>query len=338
LESGVGRWDEQYLSPYLFDEYLRLLDFDTAITPTGSLHDTLVAILQDPPAIDAASLAEHRRRYLLTGGFPELLLKDEPDAAHADLLLESQRTLGKDAVQRAVYQDIPQVYGIDNPMVLERLLYLLAGQLTGILSPKSICSELDGLSQPTFDKYLGYLEHSFIVFTLQNYAATEAGKQKRGRKLYFIDGAVRNAALQRGLGPLTDTAEMGLLIENLVAAHLHALGQQAQVRVHYWRRGGDEVDFIYDHPTAPLAFEVGMSASHSRKGLQALKQAFPKFNHRCFVVSPDANLKSPESAFDGIGTLPIDLLLVAISSQAAQNLQHQLGVTELDGKPNLFAQ
>ncbi|MGQ0848269.1 MAG: hypothetical protein ACT4OP_04005 [Actinomycetota bacterium] len=50
-------------------------------------------------------------------------------------VLESQRVLRSDAIERAIYKDIPQSYNIDNPMFLDRLLYMLAGQMTGILSP-----------------------------------------------------------------------------------------------------------------------------------------------------------------------------------------------------------
>jgi hypothetical protein len=50
------------------------------------------------------------------------------------------------------------------------------------------------------------------------YSGGEAQRQRRGRKLYFVNGAVRNAALHRGLAPLSDRGEMGLLLENLAAS------------------------------------------------------------------------------------------------------------------------
>lgn len=70
--------------------------------------------------------------------------------------------LRNDAVERAVYQDIPQSFGVGNPMMLERLLYVLAAQITGVLSPSHICSEL-GLSLPTLDRYLSCLERALLV-------------------------------------------------------------------------------------------------------------------------------------------------------------------------------
>ncbi len=325
LESGVGRWEEQYLAPYLFTEYLDLVGHPVAVPVQSSLSETIDACIS--ANVNVGELAESRRRFLLTGGFPELLL-DAKDRRgdEQSILLQSQRILRNDAVERAIYKDIPQVFDVQSPKLLERLLYTLAGQFTGILSPKTICQGLDNLSQPTFDRYLSYLERAFLVFALENYSGSEASKQKRGRKLYFIDGAVRNAALQRGLGPLNDLSEMGLLIENLVAGHLHALSQQTQVRIYHWRQGNEEVDLIYDHPERPLAFEIGSSASHHRRGLRAFQERFPRFRGRVFLVAADLAPSSPSEKNRHVGTLPLDLLLLALGGQAEKEFMGRLAV------------
>jgi uncharacterized protein len=324
LESGVGRWEEQYLAPYCFKEYLALRAVTAPDWPVGlSLAETLdnwFAAGQPNP-----DLADHRRRFILTGGFPELLLSSQmAETDEKTVLLQSQRTLRSGAVERAVYKDIPQTFDLDSPLLLERLLYTLAGQFTGILSPTTICQTL-GFTQPTFDRYLSYLERAFLVFTLLNYSGSEGNKQKRGRKLYFVDGAVRNAALQRGVGPLSDPAEMGLLFENLVASHLHSLGRQEQVRLYYWREKDDEIDLVYDHPDRPLAFEIASSAGHGRSGIRAFTERFPKFRNRCYLIAPGAAPKQLGQATDGIGLLPLDVLLVAISGQTERALGIRLG-------------
>lgn len=340
-ESGVGRWDEYNLAPYSFDEFLNLLGRGVDLPSGSTLGDSLRACIDDPPTLP--DIANLRRRFMLTGGFPELLIRTRgaDDLAEADagsLLIESQKTLGADAVERAIYKDIPQVFGIDNPMVLERLLYVLGGQITGILSPTSICQEMDGLSQPTFDRYVSYLERSFLIFTLQNFAPTEAGKQKRGRKLYFVDGAVRNAALQRGVAPLNDTAEMGLLLENLVASHLHALARQTAVRLHYWRSSRkEEVDLVYDHPTQPIAVEIGSTIHHSREGAKAFLGRFGRrFRGNIYIAAPDAPLQAPEQNSDGVGSLPLDLLLLLAGRTAADDFQQRFPADAPPATPDLF--
>ena len=198
VEAASGRWEEQYLAPYLFSEYLELIEEDIGIIARRRkvflIFFLRLTLRQNNEQITSRSVVAG---FLLIGGFPELLLTEHSGRRtrrSISLLLQSQRTLRNDAVERAVYKDIPQVFGVDDPMLLERLLYTLAGQLAGLLSPNTICSQLDGLSQPTFDRYLSYLEKAFLVFTLPNYSGNESSVQKRGRKLYFVDGAIRNAA------------------------------------------------------------------------------------------------------------------------------------------------
>jgi predicted AAA+ superfamily ATPase len=323
-ESGVGRWEEQYLAPYLFGEYLELFDQPDETASGANLSATIDAIAEKQPSI--AGLAEMRRRFLLTGGFPELLMAaKKSNEDEASLLLDSQRTLRSDAVERAIYKDIPQAFGVENPMLMERLLYTLAGQMGGILSPATICRSLANMSEPTFDRYLAYLERAFLVFTLPNFSGTEAARQRRGKKLYFVDGAVRNAALQRGLAPLNNAVEMGMLIENLAASHLHALGQYSQTRLYHWRHQNDEVDLIYDHPEFPLAFEIGSSGGHSRRSIHRFIEQHPRFSGRCYLVAPELVTRKAVDSIDGIGTIALDSFLLAVSAHAAAQMRFQLG-------------
>ena len=318
LESGVGRWQEQYLSPCLFTEFLDLVGVEADLTIEDTLADSLQGLTTAPALMPR--LSARRRDFLLIGGFPELLLGAAVNDDDQSQLLRSQQVLRGDAVERAIYKDIPQSFDLDSPMVLERLLYVLAGQIGGLLSARGICAELGGLSQPTFDRYLSYLKHAFLIFTLANYSGREMTVQKRGRKLYFVDGAIRNAALQRGVAPLTNPTEMGLLLENLVASTLHALASHAGLRLFHWRDGKHEVDLILDHPDAPLAFEIGSSSDHPRRGLQALMDRHPRFRDRTYVVAPDAPVVRPPAHQSGVGTLPLDLFLVVAGRQAERHL------------------
>lgn len=314
LESGVGRWSEQHLTPYLFTEFLSLIENDRPTAIGGTLADSLSELRQGQRAEQA--LAGWRRQFMLVGGFPELLTsaRNRPAPDESSQLLESQQVLRADAVERAIYKDIPQSFGVDSPMMLERLLYVLAAQITGLLSPSNICGEL-GLSQPTFDRYLSYLEQAFLVFTLPNYSGREATVQRRGRKLYFVDGAIRNAALQRGLAPLDNPTELGALTENLVAATVRSLALHTGVRLYHWRDGKHEVDLILDHPEKPLAFEIGLSPDHPRTGIKALQDKHPRFRGRCYVISPQASVTQPNAAASEIGTLPLDVFLQVTGKQ-----------------------
>ena len=323
IESGVGRWEEQYLQPYLFPEFLALIESAVSLPVGATLAETIRASAQ--VYAELQPLGQARRRFLLTGGFPEVLLSlKDPGVDEATTLLKSQQILRSDAVERAVYKDIPQAFGVERPLLLERFLYTLAGQVTGVLSPTTIAQTLTGMSEATVDRYLSYLERAFLVFTLPNYSGIESNRQRRGRKLYFVDGAVRNAALQRGIAPLSDAAEMGLLTENLVAGHLHALAQQSQVRLYHWRDRNDEVDLIYDHPDQPLAFEIGSSVRHATSSLRRFVERYPRFRGRSFLVAPDAPCIPASEPNGGVGILPLDLLLLAVGVQTERELEQRL--------------
>lgn len=320
VESGIGRWDEHVLSPWTFDEYLELRGSPAPFDAEPTLFSSIARAAGRPD--DFRGLGEARRRFLLVGGFPELLAL-APAADEPSEVLRSQRVLRADAVERAIYKDIPQAFGIGEPQKLERLLYVLAGQAGGILSPKKLGTSLE-LAQPTIDKYVSYLEQSYLVFTLANFSAREESIQRRGRKLYFNDGAVRNAAIMRGLAPLSDPAEMGMLFENAVGAHLHALAQLSAGRLYYFRRERFEVDFVLDDPREPIAFEIASSARHGVEGLRALQREFPRFRGRCFLVAPQFEPKLPSAATDDIGSLPLDLVLRVIGMQCAAAMRARL--------------
>lgn len=320
VESGVGRWEEHYLPPWTFDEYRRWSGDDSVIDVRENLDATLRANF----GATFPDQREERRRYLLLGGFPEILLA-ERRGDDVSALLDSQRILRNDAVQNAIFRDIPQAYGVDEPFKLERLLYLLAGQLGGIVSPQKFATEL-GLSAPTVERYVSYLERAYLLFLLPNFASSEESVQRRGRKAFFCDGAVRNAALHRGLSPLRDPREMAVLVENSVAAHLQALMQLGAGRLHYWRDGrGHEVDFVFQEAGEPIAFEVTTSSSHSRAGLDALVERHPRLRGRCWIVSPELPLMAPSSLSDGVGTLPLDHFLRVVGAQIDAVLRRRLG-------------
>lgn len=315
-ESGVGRWEEHYMTPWLFSEYLNLKGMPHSNLTDSIPWDSLRNAAMRPPTPQEVSDA--RRRYLLLGGFPELLDLEEADEETE--VLRSQRVLRSDAVERAVYKDIPQAFGVQEPMKLERLLYILAGQVGGIFSPASLRSDL-GLTAPTLDKYVNYLEQSFLLMLIPNYSPAEESIQRRGRKVYFVDGAVRNAALLRGLAPAKDSSEMGVLYENAAAAHLDACARQIGGRLFYWRDGRTEVDFILQWGQEVAAFEVASSARHSTKGLVALAKKHAAFEGRCFLISPNEVSRMPDEARPG--HLPIDSFLEATSQIAEIGLRRK---------------
>ena len=253
-------------------------------------------------------------------------LEKELEMVTEMMFYKSQQTLRSDAIEKAIYKDLTQTYRIDNPLGLERFFYTLAGQITGLLSLKDISKNI-AITVQTLERYLSYLIESYLIFTLPNYAKTEGSVQRRGRKVYFVDGAVRNAALQKDKDKIfNNPAELGNLQENMLAAHLRSLGAQTSARLYYWRWKKCEIDFIYDEPNFPLALELGSSSKHTRRSLEKFLKEQPQFYGSCYYVAPGINFMSAKTSKIGIGQLPLDLLLVAIGIQQEQSLKARLGV------------
>lgn len=53
-------------------------------------------------------------------------------------------------------------------------------------------------------------------------------------------------------------------------------------------------------------------------------QRFPKFRDRAYLVAPNAPPLAPHRSLDGIGTIPLDLLLVAAGVQFEKELADRL--------------
>lgn len=358
LESGIGRWDEQCLLPCSFSESLELCPPGAATPAPGPatsdrLGETLDAL---PPAAYASrGLDEARDVLMLIGGWPDLLLQtraeldaaaagspaggpESPSAssamapeprsrgdAFADNVRRAQDRLRSDVVDRVIFRDIQESVVVDDPARLRDLLHILADQVTGILSPEKISRNL-GVSQPTIRRYSELLENSYLTFTLLNYSKNEPSMQRRGRKVYFWDTAVRNAVLSRATNPLSRPGEYGQLLENLAASTLRALGETTSTRVSYWRRGAHEVDLVLDDLHEPLAFEIASSSRHPRTGLRALAESHREFAGRCYLVAPDAELIHPEHSPDGVGSIPFNAFLLGVGAQIQRAAENHVGL------------
>jgi hypothetical protein len=74
-----------------------------------------------------------------------------------------------------------------------------------------------------------------------------------------------------------------------------------------------------------MAFEIASSARHSRVGLRRFIEEHPRFKGKSYVVAPEIGMTAAETSPDGIGTLPLDHYLIAVSAQSAWELRRRLG-------------
>ena len=125
-DSGTGRWSVLKIPTMSFYEYCRLLDLDLPLLPDDlrlselkSMSPAQLGDLMD----QFTPLQNHFNRYLMIGGFPELVLSD--DDAYA------QRMLREDVVDKVIKRDVLSLFNIRSPLLMEKTVSLSVYELHG---------------------------------------------------------------------------------------------------------------------------------------------------------------------------------------------------------------
>jgi predicted AAA+ superfamily ATPase len=200
--------------------------------------------------LQLSKVQNHFNRYLQVGGFPELALADN------DIM--AQQITWEDVVDKVLKRDLPSLYNIRNATELERIFLYLCNVSSEIVSIDAVAKELSGVSRPTVENYIQYLESANLIY--QSWPVDMAGKKvlKARPKIYIADAAIRNAVLMDD-SLLTDPAEMGKIVETAVYKHVAAFYYQQATSVGYFRGGkkGKEIDIVVDYPnTKKILIEV----------------------------------------------------------------------------------
>ncbi len=242
-ESGAGRWSVIQVPTMSFYEYCELMniekpDLAPSVNITSLLHTSQQERTQT--MLQLSKVYNHFARYLQIGGFPELALADN------DLM--AQQILREDVVDKVLKRDLPSLYPIRNSTELERIFLYLCNVSSSIVSIEAIAKELQGVSRPTVENYIRYLESANLIY--QSWPIDMAGKKilKASPKIYIADAALRNAVLMDD-SILTDPVEMGKVVETAVYKHVAAFYYQKTTSVGYYRGGrkDKEVDIVVEY-------------------------------------------------------------------------------------------
>ena len=243
-ESGAGRWSVIQVPTLSFYEYCALIgaevpDLGPEIRPTAFSHMSQ----QERTGImlKLEGVQNHFMRYLQVGGFPELAL------ASNDLM--AQQIMREDVVDKVLKRDLPALYNIRSATELERIFLYLCNVSSEIVSFTAISKELGGVSRPTVENYINYLESANLIY--QSWPVEMGGRKvlKAQPKIYIADAAIRNAVLMDD-DILTNPIELGKMVETAVYKHAAAFYYQQATRVGYYRGGrkNKEIDVVVDYP------------------------------------------------------------------------------------------
>lgn len=215
-ESGTGRWRAISVPTLSFYEYCALigiedLDLPSNVRPTGLLSMTQQE--RSNLMVKLSAIQNHFNRYLTVGGFPELAL------ASNDFM--AQQIMREDVVDKVLKRDLPSLYGLRNPTELERIFLYLCNESSNVVSIEAIAKELNGVTRPTVEKYIGYLESANLIYVSYPIDIKEKKVLKASPKIYIADAAIRNAVLMDD-DILSDSTEMGKVVETAVYKHIAA--------------------------------------------------------------------------------------------------------------------
>lgn len=169
------------------------------------------------------------KKYLEAGGFPEVVVKGY-DHSYLQGLFDS-----------IILKDVVKRYNVRYPDDLYNLAKYLVSAFSKEASFTKLKNVLNFRSVHTVQAYFGYLEETYLVFSLDRFSFKQKEQMKSPKKIYAIDTGLINAIAFRF------TENTGRLMENAVAVELlrRRSSDTRLFEVYYYKDNfGKEVDFV----------------------------------------------------------------------------------------------
>lgn len=199
--------------------------------------------------------------WVSSGGYPDAL-KAPNDVARA-LWFAGY-------VQTYLERDLRQLSNVGSLVDFQRLMRVLAAQTARVLNQSNLARDV-GLPQPTAHRYLNLLETGCLIARLQNYLRSAGKSSAKARKVMWRDTGL--AAWLAGVqaGKVSTRADAGFWLEQVVFQTLQSWAAlDVTRRVHFWRQGDAEVDFVLEQRGEIVGIEI---KSTHRIGVDDLRGA-----------------------------------------------------------------
>lgn len=212
------------------------------------------------------------QRYLIWGGFPEVVLGAVDPASYLRTLFDS-----------VVLRDIVSRHRVRAATSMHDLLHLLMNNAASRFSARSLERSLGALSTATIQKFIGYCREAYLVQDLQPYFFKPRLRIKADRKLYAYDNGFISARSQPA------TRNDSRLLENLVFVELVRRGFKPNMDLFYYQtRSGAEVDFLVRRGSENLELiqvTQNLSSLKTReREIRALRQGAEELKSRRLTV------------------------------------------------------
>lgn len=200
--------------------------------------------------ISYSRLIPFYKEYLEYGGFPKVILTQDP---------ERKKALLSEVFTSYYENDVASLSDFKDTTKLRDLILLLIPRVGSRIEVAKLAVGL-GVSRETVYSYLSFLEKTYFITLLSKFSASIDRRAAGGKKLFLCDSGMVN---------ILGKASEGQLFEQSVFQNLH----HSHI-LHFYNKGGaSEIDFIAD---GKIALEVKTSAS--KRDIDHLKRRSKSLN------------------------------------------------------------
>ena len=242
---------------------------------------------KDKKELTSYQIKEKLEAFLVNGGYPEPLIKNMNYKDYLSTLFNS-----------IVYKDIIKRYKIRFPQGIEELAYYLLSNSASEYSYSNLSKMIKIQSANTIKKYLGYLEETFIFFSVPRFSNKVKEQITFNKKIYSIDNGFITAKAFK------TSPDMSKLYENIVAQELKKKEIDNKLKLFYWKnQQQEEVDFVIQENTKikqliQVCYEISKIETRKREIRSLLKAGKELKCQNLLILTRDYEFEEQIKWFD----------------------------------------
>ncbi|MCX9083612.1 MAG: hypothetical protein CVT48_06430 [Thermoplasmata archaeon HGW-Thermoplasmata-1] len=229
----TGRHVAFTMYPFSFKEFLKVRGIDADLYSTKSI----------------AEIRNALQEYIKIGGFPE-----------ADIL---GRGIVSGIYGDIVHKDIVLRHRVRNVGALSEMANHLVSMFSREFTYKALMRISGIKSINTVRNYMGYLESSYLIFSLKRFSFKLKEQSMAPRKVYCVDTGIINSAAFKF------SEDRGRMMENIVAVELlRRISYFGNGEIFYWKdHQNREVDFVVKSGN-PGGSLIQVTYASTREGIE----------------------------------------------------------------------
>ncbi|MBO9617824.1 MAG: ATP-binding protein [Niabella sp.] len=190
-------------------------------------------------------------------------------------------------IKSYIERDLNQFFHVAlNPLIIRRFWQMLAYNNGGILNAGNFARAL-GITNPTVQRYLDYLEGAYLIRSLQPWFVNINKRLVRSPKIYIRDsGLLHRLAQVNSMEELRGNVLIGASWEGYVVEQI-AQAAPAHLSLFFYRtHNGAELDLLLvkkNKPHAAIEIKVNTSAQPSRGFYESIDTLKPA---KSFIIAP----------------------------------------------------